>query len=43
VGALFTTEGAFAADGVLGLWVPVIAFAGWTLIASVVLALRTRT
>jgi hypothetical protein len=43
VGALFTTEGAFAADGVLGLWVPVIAFAGWTLIASVVLALRTRS
>lgn len=39
VGTLFTTEGAFAADGVLGLYVPVIAFAGWTLLGSVVLAL----
>jgi hypothetical protein len=42
VGTLFTTEGAFAADGVLGLWVPVIAAAGWLLIGSVVLALRIR-
>jgi len=39
VGTLFTTSGAFAADGVLGLWVPVTAFAAWTLVASVVLAL----
>lgn len=39
VGTLFTTEGAFAADGVLGLWVPVIAIAGWVLIASVVLTI----
>jgi len=38
VGTLFTTEGAFAADGVLGLWVPVIAAAGSILIASVLLA-----
>jgi hypothetical protein len=42
VGTLFTTEGAFAADGVLGLWVPVIAVAGWIAIASVVLALSLR-
>jgi hypothetical protein len=28
VGTLFTTDGAFAADGVLGLWVPVVAVAG---------------
>jgi hypothetical protein len=39
VGSLFTTEGAFAADGVLGLWVPVIAAAGWIALGSVVLAL----
>ena len=31
--------GAFAPDGLLGLWVPVTAFAGWILIASLVLAL----
>jgi hypothetical protein len=42
VGTLFTTEGAFAADGLLGLWVPVIAFAAWTLVASVVLMLEIR-
>jgi hypothetical protein len=42
VGTLFTTEGAFAADGVLGLWVPVIAAAGWIAVASVVLALDMR-
>jgi hypothetical protein len=42
VGTLFTIDGAFAADGVLGLWVPVIAVAGWVAIASVVLALRNR-
>lgn len=42
VGTLFTTEGAFAADGVLGLWVPVIAFASWTLVGSVVLTLKLR-
>jgi hypothetical protein len=42
VGTLFTTEGAFAADGLLGLWVPVIAFAAWTLVASVVLTLEIR-
>jgi hypothetical protein len=38
-GTLFTTDGAFAADGVLGLYVPVAAVAGWVLIASVVLTL----
>jgi hypothetical protein len=42
VGTLFTTEGAFAADGLLGLYVPVVAVAGWILAASVVLALRLR-
>ena len=42
VGTLFTTEGAFAADGALGLWVPVIAFASWTLVASLVLAVSLR-
>lgn len=42
VGTLFTTEGAFAADGLLGLWVPVIAFSAWTLVASVLLTLEIR-
>jgi hypothetical protein len=42
VGTLFTTEGAFAADGVLGLWVPVIAAAGWLFVGSIVLALKLR-
>ena len=41
-GTLFTTTGPFAADGVLGLWVPVIAFAGWTVLASAVLVGRLR-
>jgi hypothetical protein len=38
-GTLLATDGAFAADGLLGLYVPVGAVAGWVLIASVVLAL----
>jgi hypothetical protein len=38
VGTLFTTEGAFAADGVLGLYVPVTAAGAWILGASVTLA-----
>jgi hypothetical protein len=38
VGTLFTTEGPFAADGVLGVYVPVIAIALWLLVASVTLA-----
>jgi hypothetical protein len=42
VGTLFTTEGAFAADGVLGLYVPVIAAGGWIVVGSVVLALEVR-
>jgi hypothetical protein len=42
LGTLFTTEGAFAADGVLGLYVPVSALATWIVLASVVLALRLR-
>jgi hypothetical protein len=39
-GTLFATDGAFAADGILGLYVPVVAVAGWVLIASVTLALE---
>jgi hypothetical protein len=42
VGTLFTTDGAFAADGVLGIYLPVAAFASWTLIASVSLAISLR-
>jgi hypothetical protein len=38
-GTLFPTDGAFAADGILGIYVPVGAVAGWVLIASVALAL----
>jgi hypothetical protein len=40
-GTLFATDGAFAVDGVLGLYVPVAAAAGWVLVASVTLA-RSR-
>ena len=38
LGTLFTTEGPFAADGVLGLYVPAGAFASWIFLASVVRA-----
>jgi hypothetical protein len=38
VATLFTTEGPFAADGVLGVYVPVLAIAVWLLVASVTLA-----
>jgi hypothetical protein len=41
-GVLFSDEGAFAADGALGFWVPVGAFAAWIALASVVLALELR-
>jgi len=41
-GALFTTEGPFAADGILGLWVPVGAIVGWFLLASGVLCVNLR-
>jgi hypothetical protein len=37
VGTLFTTDGAFAADGVLGLRVPVVAISSWWLVASLML------
>ena len=37
IGTLFTTSGPFAADGVLGLWLPVVAIAGWIVLASVLL------
>jgi hypothetical protein len=43
VGTLFTTEGAFAADGALGLYVPAAALVSWVFVASVALALRLRT
>lgn len=39
VGALFDTDGAFAADGVLGFWAGIVAFLAWTLIASVKLTI----
>lgn len=42
LGTLFTTQGSFAADGVLGLYAPVVAFAGWILLASLVLLGRPR-
>lgn len=32
---LFTTDGVFAADGLLGVYVPVAALAGWVFVASV--------
>ena len=41
-GTLFSTEGPFAADGILGIYVPVAALAGWILLASVVLASELR-
>jgi hypothetical protein len=36
VGTLFTADGPFAADGALGLYVPVTALAGWIVVASIV-------
>lgn len=42
VGVLFTTEGPFAADALLGLYVPVGGLVSWILFASVALALRLR-
>ena len=39
---LFTTDGPFAADGLLGLWLPVAALAAWLFTASVVLTLTLR-
>jgi hypothetical protein len=42
VGTLFTSDGPFASDGVLGLWIPVIAVAGWVGVASVALTLALR-
>ena len=42
IGTLFTADGPFAADGVLGLWVPVGAIAAWIFLASLVLALSPR-
>lgn len=42
VGVLLTTEGPFAADALLGLYVPVGSLVSWIFIASVVLTLRLR-
>ena len=42
LGTLFTTTGPFAADGLLGLWLPVTAIAALVCVASAVLV-RTRT
>jgi hypothetical protein len=42
VGTLFTTEGVFAADGAVGLYLTVGALAAWTFAASVVLARELR-
>jgi hypothetical protein len=42
VGTLYTTEGPFAADGALGLYIPVVAIAAWLFVASAVLARRLR-
>jgi hypothetical protein len=39
-GAMFTDDGVFAADGVLGFFVPIVALLGWTLLASLLLARR---
>jgi hypothetical protein len=43
IGTVFIDRGAFAADGVLGLYLPVAAFAAWILTASVVLAIGSRS
>jgi hypothetical protein len=42
VGTLFTTQGAFAADGVLGLWMPAVSLLIGLGLGSLVLALRVR-
>jgi hypothetical protein len=41
-GVLFTTDGPFAADGLLGLYLPVAAIGTCTVLVSVVLAIRLR-
>ena len=43
VGTLFTVDGPFAADGALGIYVPVAALAGWILAAGVALSARKST
>lgn len=43
LGTLFTTDGPFASDGVLGLYVPVAAWATWIFLASVMLARDLRS
>ena len=40
VGTLFSTRGAFAADGVLGLYIPAGAVAAWVVVASALLTLK---
>lgn len=42
IGTLFTTDGLFAADGILGLYVPVVSLAVWIMLASVALVIKVR-
>jgi hypothetical protein len=42
IGTLFTVDGPFAADGVIGFWIPVVAIAACVAIGSVTLALALR-
>jgi len=37
IGSIFSTDGVFAADGVLGFWAGLVAFAAWILAASITL------
>jgi hypothetical protein len=43
IGTVFTDGGPFAADGILGLYLPVAAFVAWLLTASAVLAIESRS
>lgn len=40
IGVLFSVDGVFAADGTLGLFVPVVALTTWLAVASISLTLR---
>jgi hypothetical protein len=41
-GGMFTDQGAWAADGLLGFWVPIVALQGWIFAASLTLWLAER-
>ncbi len=41
-GGMFTDQGVWAADGILGFWVPIVALQGWIFVASVTLWLAVR-